>query len=63
VPGYPVVPALFILATVYLLVNAIAAPDSRWSTVAVLGGVVLGIPVFYATVGRRRVVTGAAAEP
>jgi len=63
VPGYPVVPALFIVATIYLLINAIAAPDSRWSTVAVLGGVVLGIPVFYATVGRRRVATGAPAEP
>jgi len=63
VPGYPVVPALFILATIYLLLNAIAAPDSRWSTLAVLGGVVLGIPVFYATVGRRRVATGAPAEP
>ncbi|MDE3054338.1 MAG: amino acid permease [Gemmatimonadota bacterium] len=53
VPGYPVVPALFVLSTVYLLVNALWSPDSRWATAAVLGVVVAGIPVYYATVGRR----------
>ncbi|HEY9450016.1 MAG TPA: amino acid permease, partial [Gemmatimonadaceae bacterium] len=52
VPGYPVVPLLFVLATVSLLVNAIMAPSSRWSTVAVLGAVAVGIPVYYLTVGR-----------
>jgi basic amino acid/polyamine antiporter, APA family len=52
VPGYPVVPALFVLATVYLLVNAVLDPSSRWPTLAVLGTIVLGIPVYYATVGR-----------
>jgi amino acid transporter len=52
VPGYPVVPALFVLATVYLLVNAVIDPSSRWPTLAVLGTIVLGIPVYYATVGR-----------
>ncbi|MEO6527242.1 MAG: amino acid permease [Gemmatimonadaceae bacterium] len=54
-PGYPVVPALFILATFFLLGNAIIDPSSRWATLAVLGIIVLGVPVYYATVGRRAV--------
>jgi APA family basic amino acid/polyamine antiporter/L-type amino acid transporter 9 len=53
VPGYPLVPALFCLATLFLLVNALVDPGQRWGTVAVLGVIALGIPVFYATVGRR----------
>jgi amino acid transporter len=52
-PGYPVVPALFVLATIYLLANAIIDPSSRWATLAVIGVTLLGIPVFYLTVGRR----------
>ncbi|MFN2397589.1 MAG: amino acid permease [Gemmatimonadaceae bacterium] len=52
VPGYPVVPVLFVLATVYLLVNAIIDPSSRWATLGVLGAVVAGIPIYYLTVGR-----------
>jgi basic amino acid/polyamine antiporter, APA family len=51
-PGYPVVPALFILATLFLLGNAILDPTSRWGTLAVLGVIVAGIPVYYLTVGR-----------
>ena len=51
-PGYPVVPALFILATIYLLGNAILDPSSRWATLAVLGIILLGIPVYYATLSR-----------
>ncbi|HEX5972889.1 MAG TPA: amino acid permease [Gemmatimonadaceae bacterium] len=51
-PLYPVVPALFILATLFLLVNAIIDPSSRWPTLAVLGGILVGVPVYYATVGR-----------
>jgi L-asparagine transporter-like permease len=54
VPLYPVVPALFILSTVFLLLNAIIDPSSRWATLGVLGGIVLGIPVYYMTVGRRK---------
>jgi amino acid transporter len=53
VPLYPVVPALFILATLFLLGNAIIDPSSRWPTVAVLGIILLGIPVYYLTVGRK----------
>jgi basic amino acid/polyamine antiporter, APA family len=51
-PGYPVVPALFIVATLFLLGNAILDPTSRWGTLAVLGIILVGIPVFYLTVGR-----------
>ncbi|HET7585153.1 MAG TPA: amino acid permease [Gemmatimonadaceae bacterium] len=54
VPGYPVVPALFILATLFILGNALVDRSSRWATVATLGGILVGIPVYYATVGRGR---------
>ena len=53
VPLYPVVPALFIVATCFLLGNAILDPSSRWGTVAVLGIILLGVPVYYGTVGRK----------
>jgi len=49
VPGYPVVPALFVLATVYLLANALIDPSSRWSTAGVFAAILAGIPVYYAT--------------
>jgi amino acid transporter len=53
-PGYPLVPALFVLATIYLLANAIIDPSSRWPTLAVLGTIVAGVPVYFLTVGRDR---------
>ena len=53
VPLYPIVPALFILATCFLLGNALIDPTSRWPTMAVLGIILLGVPVYYLTVGRR----------
>jgi basic amino acid/polyamine antiporter, APA family len=53
VPGYPIVPILFILATVYLLANAIIDPASRIATLVVLGVILIGIPVYFATVGRK----------
>lgn len=53
VPGYPVVPALFVLSTIYLLANALIDPASRWATAGVLGTIVVGVPVYYLTVGRR----------
>jgi amino acid transporter len=52
-PGYPVVPLLFVLATLYLLVNGLLDPVGRWATAGTLGVVLAGIPVYYATVGRR----------
>jgi basic amino acid/polyamine antiporter, APA family len=53
VPLYPWVPLLFILSTIFVLVNAIIDPSSRWGTLAVLGVILLGVPVYYATVGRK----------
>ena len=52
-PGYPVVPALFILSVIYLLANALIDERSRLGTAAVLGVILVGVPVYYATVGRR----------
>jgi amino acid transporter len=49
VPGYPVVPAIFIVATILLLGNAIIDPASRVATLAVLAVILLGIPVFFLT--------------
>ena len=58
VPLYPLVPALFIGSTIMLLGNAIVDPGSRWATLGVLGGIVAGIPVYFATVGRSNARTG-----
>jgi amino acid transporter len=54
VPLYPVVPLLFIAATLFLIVNAIMDPGARWGTLAVLGVIAAGIPVYHMTVGRAR---------
>jgi amino acid transporter len=51
-PGYPLVPLLFVLSTLYLLANALIDPSSRVATAITLGIVLLGIPVYYLTVGR-----------
>jgi basic amino acid/polyamine antiporter, APA family len=51
-PLYPVAPILFVLATLYLLINALIDPSSRWPTLAIFGVILAGIPVYYATVGR-----------
>src|SRR5438552_2939769 len=53
VPVYPVVPAIFIVATILLLGNAILDPSSRVGTLAVLGVILLGIPIFFLTKTRR----------
>jgi amino acid transporter len=53
VPLYPIVPLLFIISTIMLLANAVIDPGSRWPTLAVFGGVLIGIPVYFLTVGRR----------
>ncbi len=56
-PFYPITPILFVLATLYLLTNALIDPVGRWPTLAVFGVILLGIPVYYLTVGsgaRRR---------
>ena len=45
VPGYPIVPAVFIAAVVYLVGNALLA-DPLWTGVT-LGIVFLGVPVYF----------------
>jgi len=52
-PLFPLVPLLFLSSVLYLLANAIVQPESRWSTLAVLGVVAAGIPIYFLTVGRR----------
>jgi APA family basic amino acid/polyamine antiporter len=49
VPGYPLVPLIFIVATILLLGNAIIDPASRVATLAVMGVILLGIPIFFLT--------------
>lgn len=51
-PLYPFVPALFCLAVLFLLGNALMDPAQRVPTLGVFGVILLGVPVFYATVGR-----------
>jgi amino acid transporter len=53
VPLYPLLPLVFLASVLYLLGNAIVQPESRWSTLAVLGVVAAGVPVYYLTVGRK----------
>jgi APA family basic amino acid/polyamine antiporter len=57
VSGYPVVPALFLLVTAYLLINTLVATPGR--ALAGLGLVATGLPV-YAYYARR---PGAAETP
>ncbi|HTE44749.1 MAG TPA: amino acid permease [Gemmatimonadaceae bacterium] len=52
-PFYPFTPILFVLATLYLLGNALIDPSSRWATLAVFGIILLGIPVYYLSVGKK----------
>jgi basic amino acid/polyamine antiporter, APA family len=52
-PFYPVAPILFVVAALYLLVNALIDPSSRWPTLAIFVVILAGIPVYYLSVGRR----------
>jgi basic amino acid/polyamine antiporter, APA family len=53
--GYPVVPAIFVAASVYLVVNALIS-DPTWTSIT-FGVVLLGLPIYYllfrTTPGRR----------
>jgi basic amino acid/polyamine antiporter, APA family len=51
VPGYPIVPAIFIAACGYLVASALIE-DPLWTTVT-LGIVMAGVPVYYLTFARR----------
>jgi amino acid transporter len=53
VPLYPFVPLLFVASVLFLLGNAIIQPGSRMSTLAVLGVVAAGVPVYYLFVRKR----------
>ena len=53
VPLYPFVPLLFVASVLFLLGNAIIQPGSRMSTLAVLGVVAAGAPVYYLFVRKR----------
>jgi amino acid transporter len=52
VPGYPLVPLLFLCSAIYLLLSNIMGSSTRWPTIGVLMAILFGIPVYYATVGR-----------
>jgi amino acid transporter len=43
--GYPFVPAVFIAAAIYLVVNALIT-DPKWTSIT-FGVVLLGLPVYY----------------
>ncbi|MND08818.1 hypothetical protein D3C83_317070 [compost metagenome] len=47
------VPALFVASALYLLGNALVDSSSRGPTALTLGIVLLGIPVYYFTVGKK----------
>ena len=45
-PFYPVVPTLFVLSTTLLLINGVMDPGARSPTLAILGVIAGGIPLF-----------------
>ena len=49
--GYPVVPAVFIAAAVYLVVNALIT-DPKWTSIT-FGVVLMGLPVYYVAFAKR----------
>ena len=57
-PGYPVVPLLFMASVVYLLGNAVVQESSRWQTLGVFAVCLIGVPLYYVTVGRRANASG-----
>ncbi|MCB8933319.1 MAG: amino acid permease [Fimbriimonadaceae bacterium] len=52
-PLYPFVPALFILSTLMLLANAVMDGASRWPTLGTFAAILVGLPVYWATAGRK----------
>ena len=52
-PGYPFVPALFILSSIFLIGNALYDVSSRWATMGVFAAILAGIPVYYLVFNRR----------
>ena len=60
VVGYPVVPAIFIAAAIYLVVNALIT-DPKWTSIT-FAVVLLGLPVYYLFFARTSV-TGSRPQP
>ena len=52
--GYPVVPAVFLIAVAYLLANQIIDPSTRTWAIGIFAVILSGIPVYKLTVGRVR---------
>ena len=52
VPGFPVVPVVFVLTAAGVVGSAIVDPVSRWPTIAVIGVILAGIPVYYYARGK-----------
>ena len=53
VPFYPVVPIIFLASVVALLLNAVLDASARTYTVAIFAALLVGIPVYMFTAGRR----------
>ena len=52
-PGYPIVPALFVLSSIFLIGNALWSESSRSATIWVFAAILAGIPIYYAVFNRR----------
>ena len=50
--GYPYVPAVFIAAALYLVINALIS-DPLWTSIT-FGVVLLGLPVYYVWFAEKR---------
>jgi basic amino acid/polyamine antiporter, APA family len=55
VPGYPVVPALFLVSVAYLLINALIDPTSRPWAAGIFAVLLAGIPVYRLITSRSEV--------
>lgn len=51
--GYPITPVLYVLASIFLMVNMLAGKDSRMESLAGLGIILLGLPVYWTYRGRK----------
>lgn len=52
-PLYPLTPVLFIAAMLFIFGNALWDPEQRKPTLYVCGGILIGIPIYCLTVGRK----------
>ena len=52
-PGYPLVPILFILSTIFLLGNSVIEPDTRIWTLGIFAVILAGIPFYWFVSGKR----------